>query len=198
MDMNYDAFFSTIIASKKYDKHEEIELKLKEHCLDLKSRISAGGKGWISNKTYNTSDGQYEIYKDKEFEQLTKWIEKQIYDYCDETGIDNSNLENSGSWFNIYYQGDYQEKHVHPNSIISAIYILCASVESAKIYFSTPLNEMFYVKYQQQKQQLVQQISCQSIPGTLIVFPSYLPHSVERHDSTELRISLSYNYKQVL
>lgn len=194
--MKFDAFFSTIIANDKFDQHTSIENMLVQHCTDLQSTVASGGQGWISNKTYNTSDGQYEIYKDSEFDSLNQWVTDQVYAYCDGVGIDRTQLQSSGSWFNIYRRGDYQEKHVHPNSVISAIYILTATPDAAKIYFSTPLNDMFYVKHSQQHQQLVQQISCESVPGTLIVFPSYLPHSVERHDSDNVRISLSYNFKQ--
>jgi uncharacterized protein (TIGR02466 family) len=196
--MKFDAFFSTIIANDNFKQHLDIESELISHCLYVKTHIQSGGKGWISNKTYNTSDGKYEIYSDKKFTRLNEWVTEKINAYCIETGIDNTQLQNSGSWFNIYRQNDYQEKHVHPNSIISAIYILKAPLNSSKIHFITPLNEMFYVKYKQQHQQLVQKISCESIPGTLIVFPSYLPHSVERHESDDLRISLSYNFKQTL
>jgi uncharacterized protein (TIGR02466 family) len=195
--MIFNSFFSTIIANERFEQHSKIESRLVSHCLKLRSEVDSGGTGWISNKTYNTSDGKHEICNDREFSELTDWINDRIYAYCDETGVDSSNLKNSGSWFNIYQKGDYQEKHVHPNSVISSIYILTAPENSAKIYFSTPLNEMFYIKYKQQHQQLVQQISCESVPGTLLIFPSYLPHSVERHDLEDIRISLSYNYKQI-
>lgn len=194
--MMFNAFFSTIIANDRYEQHAEIETQLVAHCLYTQSQVKPGGQGWISNKTYNTSDGQHEIYRDKEFANLNQWVTQRIHAYCTETGIDTADLQNSGSWFNVYGRGDYQEKHVHPNSIISAIYILTASPDSAKIHFTTPLNDMFYVKRTSQQQQLVQQISCESVPGTLIVFPSYLPHSVERHDTDSVRISLSYNFKQ--
>jgi uncharacterized protein (TIGR02466 family) len=194
--MNFNAFFSSIIANDIFEQHEKIETHLVSHCLQTQMKVKSGGQGWISNKTYNTSDGRHEIYKDTEFANLNQWVTDRIHAYCTETGIDTDNLQNSGSWFNIYGRGDYQEKHVHPNSIISAIYILAASPGSAKIHFTTPLNEMFYVKHKQKHQQLVQQISCESKSGTLIVFPSYLPHSVERHELDDLRISLSYNFKQ--
>jgi uncharacterized protein (TIGR02466 family) len=195
--MIFSAFFSTIIANEQYEYHNEIESQLVSHCLKLQQKVESGGKGWISNKTYNTSDGQYEIYYDNEFDKLSQWINGRIYAYCDETGISRTNLQNSGSWFNIYQRGDYQEKHVHPTSTISSIYILTAPKNSAKIYFSSPLNEMYHVNYNRQQQNSVPQIWCDSIPGTLIIFPSYLPHGVDSHDSDTIRISLSYNFRQV-
>lgn len=196
--MIFDAFFSTTIANAKFEKHSDIQSDLVEHCHAVKTTVKSGGEGWISNKTYNTSNGRYDLLKDSKFLPLNNWVMDMVNQYCINLGIDHSLLTSTGSWFNIYQKYDYQEKHVHPNSIISCIYILAASEQSAKVYFTTPLNDMFHVKYTgTQQQQTTQQICCESIPGTLIIFPSYLPHSVERHDTDDLRISLSYNFKQI-
>ena len=196
--MKFDAFFSTIIANATFDQHQTIEPALFEYCTKLQPTVPSGGQNWISNKTYNTSDGRHEIFNDSTFHDLNQWVVEQVNDYCYNLGIDTDSLQNNGSWFNIYQKYDYQEKHVHPTSIVSAIYILTAANDAAKIHFSTPLSEMFHVKRSQQHQQLLQQIACESVPGTLIVFPSYLPHSVERHESDAPRISLSYNFKQTI
>ena len=99
--------------------------------------------------------------------------------------------------FNIYNKYDFQEIHVHPTSSLSAIYILTCSKNGARIFFNSPINNMYYIKKTMNTEDTVSQIICNSIPGTLLIFPSYLPHAVERHDCDELRISLSYNYKNV-
>lgn len=194
--MKFNDFFPTVIANEKFEDHDKNEDELVEHCLNLKSKIVSGGQGWVSNKTYNTSDGRYDVFKDEKFKLLNEWGCEKVKIYCLYLNIDDSKLKNTGSWFNVYQKYDFQENHVHPNSIISTIYILKASENAAKIHFVTPLNNMFHVEYTRQEQKNVQKITCQSIPGTLIIFPSYLPHSVERHDSDNLRISLSYNFKQ--
>jgi uncharacterized protein (TIGR02466 family) len=195
MKLNY--FFPTIVGSAINESHESCQDDLIQHCLVLKKQIESGGQGWISNKTYNTSDGKYEIYHDDKFSSLNNWVETQIKDYCNELDIDYTNLKNNGSWFNIYQKNDYQEKHVHPTSVISAIYILTCSDDGAKVFFTTPVSGMYHVKKTVRKQELADQIRCESIPGTLLIFPSHLTHAVERHDSDSLRITLSYNFKQL-
>lgn len=144
--MKFNTFFPTIIADTNYEKHNDIESSLVTHCTKLKQTVKSGGKGWVSKNTYNTSDGNYEIYDDAEFKQLNEWVFQNIINYCQELAIDCSNLKNSGSWFNIYERYDYQEPHTHPNSIISAIYILSAPANSAKIVFTTPINPMYCLK----------------------------------------------------
>lgn len=194
--MNLDVFFPTLIGSTKFEQHNNIEKELIDYCLSVQKKVKSGGENWISFNTYNTSNGKHEIYFDDKFHVINDWVFKQIKIYCENVGIDNLCLKNNGSWFNVYKKYDYQEKHVHPTSTISAIYILTATKDSAKIFFTTPVNEMFFYKKSMSNQFNANQIQIESVPGTLIIFPSYLPHSVERHDSDSLRISLSYNFKQ--
>lgn len=194
MDLN--SFFPTVLGSVTNPDHDLLVENLITHCLSLQQQIKAGGQGWLSNKTYNTSDGKYDIFLDDQFKSLNNWVKEQIEIYCNQLGIIIDNLSNNGSWFNIYNRNDFQEIHVHPTSVVSAIYILSCERDGARIFFNSPLNNMYHVKKKVNRQEMVDQIICSSIPGTLIIFPSYLPHAVERHESNSIRVSLSYNFKQ--
>jgi uncharacterized protein (TIGR02466 family) len=194
--MDINEFFPTLLGSVINPDHDVIQEELVKHCLQLKTEISSGGKGWLSNKTYNTSDGKYNIFLDDKFKNLNDWVKDKIYEYCSKVNIDTSTITSNGSWFNIYGRNDFQENHVHPTSVISAIYILTCSDDGAMLFFNSPVNNMYHVKKTNETQQTVGQIICKSIPGTLIIFPSHLSHAVERHESDHLRISLSYNFKQ--
>jgi uncharacterized protein (TIGR02466 family) len=194
--MDINAFFPTLIGSTTYSDHNDIQEELILHCINLKSQITSGGKGWLSNKTYNTSDGRYNIFLDDKFKKLNDWVTNKIYEYCRKVNIDSSTLIVNGAWFNVYERNDFQENHVHPTSVVSAIYILTCSDDGARIFLNTPVNNMYYVKKTKDSHETISQVICKSIPGTLIIFPSYLSHAVERHDSDDIRISLSYNFKQ--
>jgi uncharacterized protein (TIGR02466 family) len=194
--MDINAFFPTLLGSVINPDHDSMQEDLINHCIELKSQIVSGGEGWLSNKTYNTSDGKYNIFLDDKFKNLNDWVKDKIYEYCSKVNIDTSTITLNGSWFNIYQRNDFQENHVHPTSVISAIYILTCSDDGARLFFNSPVNNMYHVKKTNETQQTVGQIICKSIPGTLIIFPSHLSHAVERHESDNLRISLSYNFKQ--
>lgn len=192
--MNFNNFFPTVIGNSVYHNHDNLVENLVNHCFEIKKNVKSGGQGWLSNNTYNTSNGQYDIVMDSLFAPLNSWVRQQVEKYCENLGLDKTSLKNNGSWFNIYQKYDFQETHVHPTSAVSAIYILACSKDGARVFFNSPLNSMYYVKKDQQKQEMTDQVICNSIPGTLLVFPSYLPHAVERHGSELPRISLSYNY----
>lgn len=192
--MQLNSFFPTIIGNATYSGHNAIVEDLVKHCFEVKKTVKPGGQGWLSNKTYNTSNGRYDIVKDNAFTILNNWVKQQVDLYCENLDIDVGSLRNNGSWFNIYAKYDFQETHVHPTSAISAIYILACADDGARVFFNSPLNSMYNIKKTVQKQEMVDQVICTSIPGTLLIFPSYLPHAVERHESDAPRISLSYNY----
>jgi uncharacterized protein (TIGR02466 family) len=194
--MDINAFFPTLVGTSVNPHHDIIQNELVSHCINLRSQVKSGGQGWLSNKTYNTSDGKYEIVTDKKFANLNSWVINEVFTYCKKVNIDVSSLTNNGSWFNIYERNDFQENHVHPTSVVSAIYILTCEKDGARIFLNSPVNNMYYVKQSGISQETVSQVICNSVPGTLIVFPSYLLHAVERHESNHLRISLSYNFKQ--
>jgi uncharacterized protein (TIGR02466 family) len=194
MDLNL--FFPTIIGSIKNPNHDKIEENLINHCLSIKNFSPSGGKGWLSNKTYNTSDGKYDLNSDPLFSSINNWVKSQVYTYCNALNIITDTIIENGSWLNIYTKNDFQETHVHPTSVISAIYILSCDNLGAKLFFNSPINNMYYIKKKIEKQEMSDQVICLPVPGTLFIFPSYLPHAVERHETESLRISLSYNYRQ--
>lgn len=194
MDLNL--FFSTILGSVVNPTHNDIHDHLVKHCMEIKKNVKSGGSGWLSNKTYNTSDGKYKLTTDSEFDYINKWVNDKVYEYCKKLQINTETLDDNGSWFNVYEKNDFQETHVHPTSVISAIYILTCSVNGARIFFNSPINNMYHVRKIIEKQEIAHQIICNSTPGTLIIFPSYLPHAVERHETDTVRISFSYNFKQ--
>lgn len=194
--MDINSFFPTLIGSAINPDHDNIQESLVNHCIQLKSKINSGGQGWLSKKTYNTSDGKYDINRDVNFSSLNSWINKKIHEYCLKVDISTNDLTENGSWFNIYERNDFQENHVHPTSVVSAIYILTCDKDGARIFFNSPVSNMYHVKKSNQSHETTSQVTCKSIPGTLLVFPSYLLHAVERHESDNIRISLSYNFKQ--
>jgi uncharacterized protein (TIGR02466 family) len=100
------------------------------------------------------------------------------------------------SWFNIYDQNDYQEFHVHPGLTISAIYMLAGDEDSAKVYFKSPKNEMFHIEYEELSSNTFGTINYNVDAGKLLLFTSDTSHSVERHNNSKDRITVSYNFIQ--
>ena len=194
--MIYEKWFPTIISYSFNPNHNDIEEKLVKKCYDIKSKVASGGSNWISNTTYNTSDGMYDLFLDNDFEDLNSWVDSQVSLYCEELLIDKHVIRQNG-WFNIYKEHDYQEGHVHPGSTISAIYCLSGEINSAEIFFKTPKTDMLYLRYKQFNNDNHGIVKYPFQPGILLIFLSDTEHHVGKHTLQTDRISISYNYVQV-
>ena len=99
------------------------------------------------------------------------------------------------SWFNIYKKGDYQEVHVHPNSILSVVYFLKSSEKSSSLIMHPPFQDQRDIRKVDGSVSPGMTIEYNPVPGRLIVFRSYMPHCVGKHQDDEDRITLAYNYQ---
>lgn len=191
-------FFPTLIGNSNNKKHELIENKLLKKCLFLETKIKKGGENWLSKDTYNTLS-QYDIFKDDDFKPINNFVIKELQKYCNKLNIDFNKINKTPeAWFNIYRKYDFQEYHIHPEHIFSAVYFLRTTVESAKIYFKSPINPMINIPYNIIKKNTSPVTYFTPKNGDLLIFNSSLEHAVERHLSDDLRISFAYNFKKIL
>ena len=107
-------------------------------------------------------------------------LKKQVEGYLDEIGcvLDNS-------WGQKYIKNQAHTIHTHPNSIYSGI--IYVEVTDAPTFFlhpyagNIPDSRKFAYLYENGE------------PNTMILFPSYIPHFVEKHTNNTERIVISFN-----
>ncbi len=192
--MRVSRFFACLIGEEENSEHKKVAPKLIKKCLDIKETIESGGSNWLFN-TYNTQS-TYNICKDKDFEQINKFVSNAVKNYCEENRLDFSKVENypSDGWLNVYKKGDSQEFHQHRMSIISAVYYLKAPPNSAKFYIKSPYQDMLNPNITEATFDNTHIAHIQPVAGTVIVFRSYLEHMVEQQQTDDERISLAYNF----
>lgn len=86
-------------------------------------------------------------------------------------------------------------EHVH-SDVFSGVFYLSAPEESGNLILQNPaINKMWDgCKLIEQKNQFTaESIRIEPVEGNIILFPSYLPHSVETNNHDEERISISFN-----
>ena len=102
-------------------------------------------------------------------------------------------------WININEKGNSNLIHIHPGCFFSGVfYVQCDEKLSSKLVFFHPAYDLmqydwhdrFYDKYVENNSPMWRVVPK---PNSLILFPSWLQHSVEANPSTETRISISFN-----
>ena len=169
----------------------ERELNISEsESEEIKSIIEEGVHDRLGNLR---SDNSYifdnKLKKIKEFcDQHIKIYAKEIIDPKKEL-----NFYITQSWLNITKPGGSHFRHWHPNSIISGVFYV-STVEDDTICFfkDRDLKVMQIESNVNAYNTHVWGVSVNN--NTLVLFPSWLEHSVERNEkATNDRISISFN-----
>lgn len=140
----------------------------------------------------------------KDFDILSKYptlkdsIQRVVNDFAlNVMGIEDQ-LYITQSWINVYEQGQSIHQHNHPNSIISGTWYW-STPETGINFHQHGLNTAttWNIRIDQQVAEnrpfavTTNQVRVEE--NDLIVWPSYLQHSVPEHDSAQVRKTLSFN-----
>ena len=102
----------------------------------------------------------------------------------------------TSAWLNINDTRQcMNSEHVH-GDVFSGVFYLQAPEESGKLVLQNPaINRMWNgCSLTSQKNQFTgESIRIEPVEGNILLFPSYLPHSVETNNHDEERISISFN-----
>ena len=186
-------FFSTPIWTSKIDNHEEINNMMNNYIYNLQKKdpegvIKSNLKGWHS-KNFDM--------KDDEPKSFIEAIKKNINEAINDMGWDLSNQEVtlSNMWAIINKKGAMNQKHHHSNSDLSAAYYVTAKDGCGDIIFYDPRPGKVYKHPLSNKLNLLNANNngVKPEPGMLILFPSYLEHSVNPNTSNHERIVISFN-----
>lgn len=187
--MKLEYWFPTPIWSCKLDYDWN---KLVDYAYDLRSkdqgREISNVNGWQSNDLYRDDDSPIvdliNIFNIKSDECL--------YDFQ----LQTNGIQVGNYWININPPGALNKSHIHTGSFLSGVYYAKTDYKTGQIEFQNDsLKSYIYGEYKNIGDSPITHTECRYIPepGTLIIFPSWLPHSVEINNSTEDRISLSFN-----
>lgn len=177
--------------------HKDLNLNTTElvsFAYDLKTkntgRVLSNTGGWQSNDVDLT---------DLTLQPLCIEILKFAKDYCDLASFKkNLQILLTNGWFNINGYKDYNITHDHPGCVISGVYYLQSNKDSGGITFYNPSNIMdwSWPDHIKEKYSTINSNTYNhpSIINRLILFPSWLKHSVQPNmDKKMERISFSFN-----
>jgi len=90
--------------------------------------------------------------------------------------------------------------HLHPNCLFSGVYYVKSNSKSGRLKIMDPRpGAQMYMparKSGDPGQDMYRDVNIEPIEGRMIMFPSWLWHSVEQNESNDIRISVSFNFVQ--
>lgn len=132
---------------------------------------------------------------------LSKFILDNVQVYTNQLGYDYKEYRFSQSWISIKAPGQHHTMHGHPNSLISGVlYYGQGEKETPAIKFHkmiTGINTSYIdpkkIRNKKDLKYAQQEFSITFEPGLLLLFPSYLMHSVPLNKTDKSRCSLAFN-----
>jgi uncharacterized protein (TIGR02466 family) len=97
------------------------------------------------------------------------------------------------SWINLHDRGGFNFLHVHEGCLLSGCFYLSVPEGSGKLVFRDPRPGVIHGYVKGALPNGYSDIRLAPEPGLLVLFPCWMEHFVEPHESDEPRISISFN-----
>lgn len=144
------------------------------------------GQGWQSDQTLHERD---------EFRDLISCVSSTGKSILRFLRIGYDAFEITGCWATVLAKGAAHKAHSHPNNFLSGVYYVRTHPGANAINFHEPRTQAGVIRppVVELTAENTDQVVVKVTNGTLLVFPSYLEHSVDASMSEEERISISFN-----
>ena len=144
------------------------------------------GQGWQSERT---------LHEREEFHQLASCVSDVATSILRFLRIGYEAVEISGCWATVLAKGATHKAHSHPNNFLSGVYYVRVHSGSDTINFHDPRRQNYVIRppVAELTAENTDQVVVRLSNGTLLMFPSYLEHSVDVNLSEMERTSVSFN-----
>ena len=163
----------------------------------LRTVFGAGNtQDWLSGtRSPDNCYKQSNIAEYLEFKPLVERITQCVHELAREHGSDDDYFCTEG-WYNIYSSNRYQEYHVHPNSIFSAVYFMKVGEDSQGLHIKRPDNGGMIPPKNKKRDTPYNQEVIIAPPEerTVIIFRSYLEHCVPPSNLKTDRVTVALNF----
>jgi uncharacterized protein (TIGR02466 family) len=144
------------------------------------------GQGWQSEQT---------LHAREEFQELAACVGNAAKSILRFLRIGYEVCEITGCWATVLARGAAHKAHSHPNNFLSGVYYVRTRPGSDAINFHDPRTQAGVIRppVAELTAENTDQVVVRVTNGTLLMFPSYLEHSVDANVNEEERISVSFN-----
>jgi len=185
----------SIFSTPIYEANLMLPTGIEELCLNLKNEQESVS---LSNEGGYQSNN---IANDKRFETIRGLSYTHTNEFYNMLGrAKGKEIHLSNMWVNINQNSHYNIPHIHPNSFLSGVIYIKVPKDSGKIIFNHPCDYLTYDWKEECFDDLNNSTTApswwvQSETSKILIFPSWIKHSVESNQSNEERISIAFNFR---
>ncbi|RST48680.1 2OG-Fe(II) oxygenase family protein [Variovorax sp. MHTC-1] len=144
------------------------------------------GRGWQSGQA---------LHEREDFRDLVSCVRRGVTSILRFLRIGHDAFEITACWATVLAKGAAHKIHSHPNNFLSGVYYVRTQPGSDTINFHDPRRQTAVIRppVVELTADNTDQVVVKVRNGALLMFPSFLEHSVDANLSEEERISVSFN-----
>jgi len=189
-------FFPTVVQEIQIANFKELNKQIHSGIESLrKSQPNTLPMGW-SCDLYTTIGSPTTLMQHKEFDPLGKVIMEEATKFANSLELETERhpLKFTECWLNVYSEGHAQEVHQHANAVISGIYYAKVPSGSGELLIHSPYADtMLDPPVRQANGMNITVMPITPKEGMMILFRSFVKHSVKPTRGNEERISIAFN-----
>lgn len=135
------------------------------------------------------------LHERPDFAELTGYFRTAAAGALESQKVIYESFQITGCWANIATRGGWHKAHSHPNNFLSGVYYVQAPQGAARITFSDPRTQrqVFFPRVSELNETNAGEVTLELEEGTIVVFPSWLVHSVGLNTDERERVSIAFN-----
>lgn len=186
-----------------WDRHSEYQNDLTKVCYQHQAQARTSGVATTVKSELYESDFDFLTDSDPAIQAFLEWARSSVFQAAKTSNQDRWSagarigIDIHESWCHITKPGGYHDMHIHPNSSWSAIYYV--NIGDSDVTKRSGVNRFYSpwnVAYTDIGSRYISEASSIDIPpqdGSMVVFPSWLPHAATPYLGTAPRIVLAFN-----
>jgi len=201
-DHTLDLLFATRIYRATLPEAEAINPDLAACCRSA-AEDDGAGQAWSEKHGYPgyTSYASLDdlLWRYPPVKSLKGQIDRHVKAFAKELDWDlgDRKLVLDDIWINVLDPGGFHGSHIHPNSVVSGTYYVAVPKGAGAIRFEDPRLPLMMAappRKRRAPRDLQHSVAMDPVPGTLLLWESWLRHEVPLNRAEEERISISFNY----
>ena len=175
-----------------YDLEPEIAEPLNRRLFQELDELTSPRPSLPPGKNWQTEQTLHEL---KQFSELVGIFLEACDQVLDAMEVEHDGFRVTGCWANFNPKGSFHIPHHHPNNFLSGVYYVRVTegAESITFHEPRPQTDLISPSVRKANQYNAKEHSIGVQPGRVVIFPSWLVHSVTPNTSDQIRISISFN-----
>ena len=190
-------FFPTVLQASEIENAHDLNRRLVAAVFEVRSEFPCAKPETWSCDLYTTlaHPQSAELLGREPFSELAPIILREATRFARELDmqIEKYPPRITDFWVNIFGKGHAQDVHRHPNSIISGVYYVQVPADAGDLILHTPADDELLPPIERTNQLNAATQQWKPIAGQMLMFRSWLRHSVMPNRSAEERISVAFD-----